>query len=141
LLLPIAAKSALEAVVAGSQSRVVCVVDDDAAVRDSMRVLLESHGLRVREYASARAFLGDTLNENADCLLLDHHMPEMNGLELLEILRSRKVATAAIVITGRSDNTLRARAIRAGALACLDKPVDEDELFHSIDKAFSQAGH
>lgn len=123
------------------QSRVVCVVDDDAAVRDSMRVLLESHGLTVRDYASARAFLGDGSNENADCLLLDHHMPEMNGLELLETLRRRKISTAAIVITGRSDNSLRARAERAGALACLEKPVDEEELFHSIDKAFSLAGH
>lgn len=134
-------KSALEAVVTVSQSRLVCIVDDDAAVRDSMRVLLESHGLGVRDYASARAFLSDGMNGNAGCLLLDLHMPDMNGLELLETLRGLKVDTAAIVITGRSDSALRARAQRAGALTLLDKPVDEDELMQSIGRAFGDSGH
>jgi FixJ family two-component response regulator len=132
------ANSALETV--GGESRLVCVVDDDAAVRDSMRVLLESHGLTVRDYASARAFLDDgETRRSAACLLLDLHMPDMNGLELLETLRRMKVDTAAIVITGRSDTALKARAHRAGALGLLDKPVDEDELLQSIDRAFLQA--
>jgi FixJ family two-component response regulator len=119
-------------------SRLVCVVDDDAAVRDSVRVLLESHGLPVQDYASARAFLSDETNAAAACLLLDLHMPEMSGLELLETLRRHRVTTPAIVITGRSDAALKARALRAGALALLDKPVDEDELIRSIDNAFDQ---
>lgn len=119
-----------------SQGQFVCVVDDDAAVRDSVRVLLESHGLVVRDYASAREFLDDATGMDAGCLLLDLHMPEMTGLELLESLRQQKIPTAAIVITGRSDSALRARAQRAGALALLDKPVDEDELMQSIELAF-----
>lgn len=121
------------------QGQFVCVVDDDAAVRDSVRVLLESHGLVVREYASAREFLGDTATRDAGCLLLDLHMPEMNGLELLETLRRQKIRTAAVVITGRSDSALKARAHRAGALALLDKPVGEDELMQSIALAFRQS--
>ncbi|HEX7775599.1 MAG TPA: response regulator [Parvibaculum sp.] len=83
-----------------------------------------------------RALLDDGTSGSAGCLLLDLHMPEMSGLELLEALRQMKVETAAIVITGRSDNALRARARRAGALDLLDKPVDEDELLQSIDRAF-----
>lgn len=119
-----------------SQAQFVCVVDDDAAVRDSVRVLLELHGLVVRDYASAREFLDDATGKAAGCLLLDLHMPEMTGIELLELLRQQKIPTAAIVITGRSDGALRARAQRAGALALLDKPVDEDELMQSIALAF-----
>jgi two-component system, LuxR family, response regulator FixJ len=126
----------LEAVVRASSRRSVWVVDDDEAVRDSMRILLESHGLTVRDFASARASLADRAPAEG-CLLLDLHMPEMSGLELLEKLRSDHIRTPAIIMTGRSDAGLRARAQRAGAIAFLDKPVDEDELLGSIEQAFS----
>jgi len=126
----------LEAVVSISSKRAVCVVDDDEAVRDSMRVLLESHGMTVRDYASARAFLAEDLPAGG-CLLLDLHMPEMTGLELLEKLRADHVGIPAIIMTGRSDAGLRARAQRAGVFAFLDKPVDEDELVDSIAHAMS----
>ncbi len=119
-----------------SSGRSVWVVDDDEAVRDSMRVLLESHGLTVRDFASARAFLADQAPAEG-CLLLDLHMPEMSGLELLEKLRSEHVRIPTIIMTGRSDAGLRARAQRAGAVAFLDKPVDEDELLGSIEQALS----
>lgn len=118
-----------------SSGRPVCVVDDDDAVRDSVRILLESHGLTVRDYASARAFLADKAPEKG-CLLLDLHMPEMSGLELLENLRADHVGIPVVIMTGRSDAGLRARAQRAGVVAFLDKPVDEDELLDSIESAF-----
>ncbi len=124
---------------ASIQNRTVCVVDDDEAVRDSMRALLESHGMIVRDYASARAFLADADDAPVECFLLDLHMPEMSGLDLLETLRLRHIETPVIVITGRSDVTLRERARRAGVLAFLDKPVDEDELILSISMAFPDA--
>ncbi|MDO8290301.1 MAG: response regulator [Parvibaculum sp.] len=123
------------------QDQFVCVVDDDAAVRDSLRVLLESHGLVVRDYASASEFLKDTTSELAGCLLLDLHMPEMDGLHLLEKLRQQNITTVTVIITGRGDGALRARAQRAGALAFLDKPVDEDELLSTIALAFRQSRH
>ncbi len=119
-----------------SSGRSVWVVDDDEAVRDSMRILLESHVLTVRDFASARAFLADQAPAEG-CLLLDLHMPEMSGLELLEKLRSEHVRIPTIIMTGRSDAGLRARAQRAGAFAFLDKPVDEDELLGSIEQALS----
>jgi len=119
----------------GSQ-RMVHVVDDDDAVRDSMRSLLEAHGLTVREYDSAGAFLSAD-GEEGGCLLLDLHMPGMSGLELLETLREKHNDIPTIVMTGRSDAGLRARAQRSGALAFLDKPVDEDQLMSTIDRALS----
>jgi two-component system response regulator FixJ len=128
-----------ESAVTESSERTVHVVDDDEAVRDSMRILLESHGLSVRDYASARAFLSANGDRRNGCLLLDMHMPEMNGLELLETLRERRNRIPAIIMTGRSDASLRARAQRSGAVAFLDKPVDEDELMDSISVALRAA--
>lgn len=117
--------------------RMVHVVDDDDAVRDSVRSLLESHGLAVRDYASARAFLAADDGGEGGCLLLDLHMPEMSGLDLLETLRTRRNDIPTIVMTGRSDAGLKARAQRSGAIAFLDKPVDEDELMNSISHALA----
>jgi FixJ family two-component response regulator len=116
---------------------VVHVVDDDEAVRDSMRALLESHGLEVRDYASARAFLIGTPPHPRGCLLLDLHMPGMGGLELLDMLHARGSKLPVIAITGRSDHALKDRVVRAGALMLLDKPVADDMLLNSLARAFS----
>ncbi|MAB14810.1 response regulator [Parvibaculum sp.] len=112
------------------------VVDDDEAVRDSMRVLLESYGMSVEDYPSACAFLkagprGLTLS----CLLLDLHMPGMGGIEVLEQLRARGDRIPAIVITGKGDLASRSRVVGAGALQMLEKPVNEDVLAQAIAAA------
>lgn len=112
------------------------VVDDDDAVRDSMRALLESYGMAVEDFRSACDFLkmsfqGLTLS----CLLLDLHMPGMGGVEVLERLRARGDRIPAIVITGKGDLAARSRVVEAGALAMLEKPVDEEVLAHAIATA------
>ena len=121
------------------RSFVVHVVDDDEAVRDSMRALLESYGLKVRDYASARAFLIGTSLHPAGCVLLDLHLPGMSGLELLDTLHARGSKLPIIVVTGRSDSVLKERVVRAGALMLLDKPVADDMLLNSLARAFSFA--
>lgn len=112
------------------------VVDDDDAVRDSMRVLLESYGMIVEDFRSAYDFLRMGLrNLRKSCLLLDLHMPGMGGVELLESLRERGSNIPAIVITGVSDATARDRAAGAGAHAMLEKPLSEDVLARAIARA------
>ena len=118
---------------------VVHVVDDDEAVRDSMRALLESHGFEVCDYASAREFLIGTPLQPKGCMLLDLHMPEMSGLELLDTLHARGSKLPVIVVTGRSDAVLKERVARAGALVLLDKPVADDMLLSSLTSALSLA--
>ena len=118
---------------------IVHVVDDDEAVRDSMRALLESYGIEVRAYASAREFLVESPAHATGCVLLDLHMPGMTGLELLETMQAQGMRVPVIAITGRSDSVLKERAARAGAVTLLDKPVSDEMLMNSLASALAQA--
>ena len=120
-------------------SRKVHIVDDDDAVRDSMRALLESLGFEVHDYASAKDFLAHRGADSNSCLLLDLHMPVMSGIDLLEHMQARGPKLPTIVITGRSDPALRERALRGGALELIDKPVADDALLGALSRAFATA--
>jgi FixJ family two-component response regulator len=99
----------------------VYVVDDDPAVRDSIRALLECEDFGVREFASCEELLSARPPWNLACLIVDVNLPAMSGLDLLEGLRARGFAGPAIVITGNSDPAVRRRAAIAHA-AFLEKP-------------------
>lgn len=116
--------------------RSVHVIDDDEAVRDSMRALLESMGMEVSDYPSARDFLLCLDDRPMGCILLDLHMPGMTGLELLDLLRMRGLRVPVVAVSGRIDDALRERVLRAGALALLEKPVGESTLMSELDRAF-----
>lgn len=127
-----------------SSSPTIYVVDDDDAVRESVRFLLESFGMTVRDYADAQAFIDAEkparhLQGRNCCLLLDLHMPGMSGADLLEHLQASGIPIPAIVLTGRSSTSLRERVERAGALALLEKPAEESDLSREIARALAIA--
>jgi two-component system, LuxR family, response regulator FixJ len=113
----------------------VFLVDDDAAVRDSLKLLLETHGLAVKDFESGNALLQDGMPRAGDCLVCDIHMPVMSGIDLIETLASRGVSRPTILITGRADAALRRRAQAAGAFLVLEKPFDGSLLLDAIDRA------
>jgi FixJ family two-component response regulator len=117
----------------------VFIVDDDEAVRDSLKLLLEAHGLHVKDYASCGAFVRDYRAGGRECLVLDYHMPGMTGLDLVESLDRTARPLPVILVTGRGDNTIQARAEAAGVLAYLEKPVTENRLLPLIHQALGQA--
>jgi two-component system CheB/CheR fusion protein len=118
---------------------VIHVVDDDAAIRESVRDVLEAHGLAVADYDSAEAFLAKYTPGGAGCLLLDAHMPGMSGLQLLATLRARQDAMPVILITGGGDIALAVAAMRAGASNFLEKPVGRAEILACVDMALGQS--
>lgn len=116
----------------GERTASIFVVDDDEPVRDSTCALLESHGLPVCAYASADALLRTAALKHGDCLILDNHMPGMTGVELVEQLRAQGIRIPIIMFTGRGDAAMKQRAMRAGVLIVLDKPVNEEHLLQAI---------
>ncbi len=110
----------------------VAVVDDDPAVLDSLKFLLEVIGHRVVTYASAAAFLADRAKRHA-CLILDHHMPQMTGLELAARLHPDGGAIPVLLITGSPSPAIVARAAQLGIEKVLEKPPDEDDLLSFVN--------
>jgi two-component system response regulator FixJ len=113
---------------------IVVVVDDDPAVRDSMRALLESAGYVVKDYASAKAFLKEPLPAGG-CLVTDIRMPDMDGLELQEEITRRGMDIPVVIMTGHGDVPLAVRAMKAGALDFVEKPFDDEGMLASVQRA------
>ncbi len=117
--------------------KTVFVVDDDEVVRDSLRVLLETRHFKVADFASGPQFLKQPRNGPDGCLVLDIHMPEMSGLDLLKQLREHREDIPVILITGRRDRAIEALAKQLGAVALLDKPIPHAALFQAIEQAMA----
>ena len=117
----------------GSRNR-IAVVDDDGAVRDSLQLLLESHGFEAQAYDSGPAFFASG-PPDFDCLVVDLHMPEMSGLELVETLRVRGNGLPVVIATGRMDALLAKRVRQAEVIAVLPKPFADAELLALIQRA------
>jgi two-component system, LuxR family, response regulator FixJ len=114
-----------------SGSHVVAVVDDDLAVLESLKFLLETAGYTVAAYNSATAFLADRTTSPA-CVIVDHHMPAMSGLELVAHLRQEAAGVPVLMITGNPSAAIVARANQLG-VAVLEKPPTEADLLTFID--------
>jgi FixJ family two-component response regulator len=113
-------------------SRVVGIVDDDAAVRESLRFLLEVAGFSVVTFHSAAQFLAAADPDNFACLLLDQHMPQVTGLELLRRLRQAGRTLPMALMTGSPSAQLAAQALELGAAAVLEKPLTAVALFQFV---------
>jgi two-component system, LuxR family, response regulator FixJ len=113
----------------------IFIVDDDEAVRDSLRTLLETLGLPVQDFASAEEFLVGADVSMGTCVVLDVNLPGESGIKLLERLRRQFPALPVVMISGRADASARGRAIELGAAAFLDKPIAFDTLRRVIDEA------
>ena len=119
-------------------NRIVHIVDDDEAVRQSLAFLLSSTGLAVRLYDSATAFLAGFASVKGGCLITDMRMPGMTGLELLHALKAKACSLPAIVITGHGDVALAVEAMKAGAVDFIEKPFDEEAILHAVQAALER---
>lgn len=116
----------------------IYIVDDDEAVRDSARILLEAHGFKVEIFAAGPDFLGSFDGRPKGCLILDINMPGMGGLEVLDVVRAQWPDLPVIMITGRGDKAAKAQALRSGAVALLEKPFGDVALVQSIEQALAE---
>jgi two-component system, LuxR family, response regulator FixJ len=110
----------------------VIVVDDDEAVRESLQFLLDIAGYDVVAFDSAQAYLDRPDRQGATCMVLDQHMPNTTGLELLTLLRSSGARLPTALITGSPSPDLVRQAIALGAERVLEKPLADDALLHFV---------
>ncbi len=118
---------------------VVIVVDDDEAVRESLRFLLDIAGYEVAAFDSAQAYLERIDPQAATCMVLDQHMPNTTGLELLAVLRESGAGLPTALITGSPSPDLVRQATALGAAQVLEKPLADDALLRFVAYAVSGA--
>jgi FixJ family two-component response regulator len=117
---------------------IVFVVDDDVSVRESLRDLLESVGLRVEVFESADAFLASRLPDVASCLVLDVRLPGRSGLEFQTELTKAGTPLPIIFITGHGDIPMSVRAMKSGAVEFLTKPFRDQDLLEAVRAAIER---
>jgi len=113
----------------------VFVVDDDQAMRNSLKWLIESIGMKIKTYGSADEFLSSYYPGRAGCLLLDVRMPGMSGLELQAYLAREDSRLPVIIITGHGDVAMAVKAMKSGAVDFIEKPFHDEDLLSSIRNA------
>ncbi len=113
----------------------IFIVDDDEAVRDSLKLLLETHGMEVAGYASTEGFAHSYQPHSRQCLILDQHLQGVKtGLDFLGTSNWAAMRFPVILITGRGDSDIKARALDAGVTVYLDKPIDARQLIGAIQR-------
>jgi FixJ family two-component response regulator len=122
------------------QRPVIAVVDDDRAVRNSLRFALEIEGFSVWTYSDGNELLNDTDLGASSCLVIDHNLPDMDGLETIAKLRERRICVPAILITSHPSARVVERAANA-AVPIVEKPFLEDGLLDRIHVALGHRRH
>ena len=116
----------------------VFVIDDDESIREALKALLESVGLRVETFASAPEFLQSRHSDAPSCLVLDIRMPGLSGLDLQREMAEANIHTPIIFITGHGDIPMTVRAMKAGAVEFLTKPFRDQDLLDAIQQALDR---
>ena len=118
-------------------SQIIAIIDDDEAMQDSLRDLIEAAGLEARCFGSAEEFLESDLHRKAACLILDVRMPKMSGLQLQAKLKEEESNVPIIFITAHGDARMRIQAMREGAVEFLAKPFDHHLLLKRVRAALA----
>ena len=117
---------------------VISIIDDDASVRTATNNLVRSHGYSAHAFASAEDFLQSAHLNDTSCVIADVQMPAMSGVELLVLLRAKGHGVPFIFITAFPEESVRARALKAGAICFLAKPFDGPTLMNCLDTALAR---
>ena len=120
------------------QRAMVCVVEDDAMVRQSLAMLIGTLGVDVRSHAGGRAFLDDPASREASCVVLDVRMPGLSGLEVQARMAELGLTAPVIFITGHGDVPMAVEAMRGGAVDFLQKPFDNQALLARVKQAIAR---
>ncbi len=119
----------------GNERPLLCVVDDDESVRESLPDLIKEFGFAARAFSSAEDFLSSSAVDETSCLILDIALPGMGGLELREELKRRERKIPIIFITGQRDEAIRARVLKQRVAGFLLKPFNDTDLLAAIETA------
>ncbi len=121
-----------------NEVQTVFIVDDDQAIRESLALILELAGYRVRSFASPQDFLDGLSPLERGCLLLDQRMPEMTGIDLQNLLLERHCLLPIIFLSAFGDVPTTVRAIRGGAIDFLEKPANRETLLQRVETALNE---
>jgi two-component system response regulator FixJ len=120
-----------------SDNSTIHIIDDDAAVRESLLALMQTRGLTAKGYSSAESFLAGLKTAETGCVVCDVRMPGMNGLQLLQKMNEAKSTLPVIIITAYADVPTAVRAMQAGAVTFLEKPCDDNDLIAAVQQALN----
>ncbi|TPI25030.1 response regulator transcription factor [Mesorhizobium sp. B3-2-1] len=120
-----------------ADSPVVILIDDDAAVRDALEELLNSVGIDTISFSSGQEVLDATLPDRPGCLVLDVRMPGLSGLDLQHLLATKGIRTPIVFLTGHGDIAMSVKAIKAGAVDFLTKPVRDQTFLDAVSTAIA----
>jgi FixJ family two-component response regulator len=123
---------------ASSEEPIVFVIDDDAAMREALRSLFQSVGLRVEVFGSASEFLQSKLPDVASCLILDIRLPRLSGLDFQADLATAGIHIPIIFMTGHGDIPMSVRAMKAGAIDFLTKPFRDQDMLDAVTMAIER---
>jgi two-component system response regulator FixJ len=121
-----------------TEQRIVHLIDDDAALRDAVGLLLRAEGFRVHPYDSAMAFLKAASANAEGCVLTDVRMPRMNGIELIAKMKEERISIPVVVLTAHADVPLAVEAMKLGAVDLLEKPFEDEALIAAVRAALNR---